>query len=164
MRSSRLNGKGKGHSVSDTQTQAFYRQMAFIRQKFSYSDKRDLKSSYSFHGGWKALGLVTTTGDNYTMINFLWLPTLLLIVFLFIAIRLLLDFMIGYKKIGDFQVTKVLTIGPAKILILDRWRLFILKKSEAYFEKVQVDCKVQITRTGTHRLMDYYVYDKNAST
>jgi hypothetical protein len=159
--------------------------MGFIRQKFSDSDKRDLKSSYSFHGGWKALGLVTilcvfgpfifplippkyghnvgATGDNYTMINFLWLPTLLLIVFLFIAIRLLLDFMIGYKIIGDFQVTKVLTIGPAKILILDRWRLFILKKSEAYFEKVQVDCKVQITRTGTHRLMDYYVYDKNAS-
>ena len=101
--------------------------------------------------------------DIYTMINFLWLPAILLIVFLFIAIRLLLDFMIGYKKIGDFQVTKVLTIGPAKILILDRWRLFILKKSEAYFEKVQVDCKVQITRTGTHRLMDYYVYDKNAS-
>lgn len=159
--------------------------MGFIRKKLSDSDKKDLKSSYSFHGGWKALGLLTvlcvfgpfifplipqygrnvgeSERDIYTMINFLWLPTILLIVFLFIAIRLLLDFMIGYKKIGDFQVTKVLTIGPAKILILDRWRLFILKKSEAYFEKVQVDCKVQITRTGTHRLMDYYVYDKNAS-
>ena len=160
--------------------------MGFIRQRFNDSDKKDLKSSYSFHGGWKALGLVTvlcvfgpfifplippkyghnvgtSERDTYTMINFLWLPTLLLLVFLFIAIRLILDFMIGYKKIGDFQVTKILTLGPTKFLILDGWRVFILKKSEAYFEKVQVDYKIQITRTGTHRLMDYYVYEKNAS-
>lgn len=160
--------------------------MGFIRQRFSASDKTDLKSSYSFHGGWKTLGLVTvlcvfgpfifplitpkyghnveaSVRDTYTMTNFLWLPTLLLLVFLFISIRLILDLTIGYKKIGNFQITKILTFGPTKVLILDGWRLFFLKKSEAYFEKVQVDYKIQIARTGTHRLMDYYVYEKNAS-
>ncbi len=160
--------------------------MGFIRQKFSDSDKKDLKSTYSFYGAWKTLGLLTVicvlgplmfplirpkyghhvNSDDrefYTMINFIWLPILLLTIFSFIAIRLLVDLIMGYKKIGDFHITKVMTIGPMKILILDRWRLFYLKKSEAYFEKVQVDYKIKITRTGTHRLMDYYVYDKNAS-
>jgi len=160
--------------------------MSFIKQKFSDSDRKDLKSSYSFYGGWRALGLLTllcifgplifplippkyghhvgsSEKEYYTMINFLWLPTLVLTVFLFIAIRLILDLVIGYKKIGDFEVTKVLTIGPRKILMLNHWRVFILKKGEAYFEKVQVDKKIRITRTGTHRLLDYYVYERNAS-
>ena len=61
---------------------------------------------------------------------------------------------------ADFRVTKVIDLGAMKILILDSWRLFKIKKREDHFDKVREGQFIQIKRTGTHRLINYYVYDK----
>ncbi|MEJ0057830.1 MAG: hypothetical protein WDN75_20595 [Bacteroidota bacterium] len=47
-----------------------------------------------------------------------------------------------------------------KILILANWRLFGMKKREDYCDKVREGQYIQIRRTGTHRLIGYYVYDR----
>jgi hypothetical protein len=162
--------------------------MSFKKERLTDWERKDLKAIYSFKGGWRTLGLLTifcivgpfifplippryshqwTVPTNereyYDRINFLWLPALLIFVFSIIAIRLTIDLTLGYKKNGDFHVTNVLIIGPIKLLILDQWRIFYIKKSEAYFDKVRKGLNIQIKRTATHRLVDYYVYEKNAS-
>jgi hypothetical protein len=162
--------------------------MSFKKEVLTDWERRNLKEIYSFKGGWRTLGLLALFcivgpfvfplippryGSNWTApngereyyerINFLWLPVLLIIVFAFIATRLAADLLLGYKRSGDFLVTKVLTIWTIKILILDDWRIFYIKKNEAYFDKASIGQRIQIKRTGTHRLIDYNVYEREAS-
>jgi len=162
--------------------------MSFKKEELKDWERKDLKAVYSFKDGWRTLGVLAvicavvpfifplippryghqwtvpaSEREYYERINFLWLPILLVIVFSFIAIRLSVDLALGHKKSGDFEVTRVLTIGPIKILILDGWRIFYIKKRDAYFDKAHRGQRIQIKRTGTHRLIDYWVYEKNAS-
>ena len=164
----------------------------FKKEKFSDWEIKSLKEKYSFKGKgfWTAMGillLIVVLGSfifpvlppryggrwnpptnqqeyNDRLTNSLiWLPTLIILALAFTFIRTYVDFGLGYKKTGEFKVTKIIDIVSMKILILDNWRLFNISKNEEYFKKVKEGQQIQIKRTGTHRLIDFYIYDKKAS-
>jgi len=162
--------------------------VGFKKEQFKDWEKKSLKERYSLKGAWRALGLFAilciigpfvfplipprynynwtfpaNQQEYYSRINFIWLPSLVVFVFVFIGLRFAIDIGLGYKKTADFEVTSILIIGPIKLLTLDGWRIFYIKKREAYFDKVRQGQRLQIKRTATHQLIDYYVYEKNAS-
>lgn len=115
------------------------------------------------HGGRWTL---PTTGQEYNSrltTSLIVFPILIILFVITIALRSTIDLKLGYKKLGDFEVTKILELGHLKILVLDNWRLFSIRKRGDYFDKVKEGQRIQIKRTGTYRLIDYYVYDKKAS-
>jgi hypothetical protein len=162
----------------------------FTKEKFTDWERRSLKEKHSLKGLWAGLGLLLLIGligasifpfippryggswnpptnqQEYTdklTTGLFWMPTLMILTIVFIALRSTIDLKLGYKKTGDFKVTKIIDLGPIKILILDSWRLFKLRKREDYFDKVKQGQRIEIKRTGTHRLINYHVYDKKAS-
>lgn len=162
----------------------------FKKEKFSDWEEKSLKEKYSLKGIWTALGLLLFIGLIVSFIapflppryggrwnpptnqqeyydkqitGLIWITALIILGIIFIALRSTIDLKLGYKKTGDFKVTNILDLGPLKILILDNWRLFEIRKREDYFDKVRVGQQIQIKRTGTHRLINYHVYDKKAS-
>jgi hypothetical protein len=162
----------------------------FRKEKFSDWEIKSLKEKYSLKGIWTALGLLLAVGlfgsfifpflpprygggwkpptnqGEYTdrlTTNLFWVPALIILTIIFIALRSTIDLRLGYKKTGDFGVTSIIGLGAIKILVLDNWRLFQIKKREDYFDKVKEGQRIQIKRTGTHRLINYYVYDRKAS-
>ena len=162
----------------------------YNKEKFSDWERKSLKEKYSLKGIWRAVGLLLLIGlvgsfvfpflpprhggswtpptnqqeyNDRLMTNLIWLLTLILLTFAFIILRSRIDLGLGYKKTADFEVTGIIRIGLLKILVLDKWRLFKIKKREDYFDKVQEGQRIQIKRTGTHRLINYYVYEKKAS-
>ena len=162
----------------------------FKKENFSDWERKSLKEKYSLKGIWTALGLLLTIGligsfifpflpprygrgwkpptsqqeyaDKLTT-NLIWVPVLILLTIIFIALRSTIDLRLGYKRTGDFSVTSIISLGAIKILVLDNWRLFQIQKRDDYFDKVKEGQRIQIKRTGTHRLINYYVYDKKAS-
>ncbi|MBT1705151.1 hypothetical protein [Chryseosolibacter indicus] len=164
--------------------------IGFKREKFSDWERKSLKEKYSLKGIWTALGLLLiigligsfifpflppryggswnppTTGQEYNerlITNLIMFPILIIFTLLAVILRSTIDLKLGYKKLTDFEVTKILELGNVKILILDNWRLFSVRKHEDYFDNVKEGQRIQIKRTGTHRLINYYVYDKKAS-
>jgi hypothetical protein len=162
----------------------------FKREKFNDWERKSLREKYSLKGIWTAVGLLLavglivsfifpflpprhggswsppTTGPEYNsrvVTSLIVFPTLIILFVITIALRSTIDLKLGYKKLGDFEVTKILELGHLKILILDNWRLFSIRKREGYFDKVKKGQRIQIKRTGTYRLIDYYVYDRKAS-
>ena len=162
----------------------------FKRDKFSDWERKSLREKYSLKGIWTALGLLViigligsfifpflppryggswhppTTGQEYNnrlTTNLVVFPILFIFIILAVVLRSTIDLRLGYKKLGDFEVTKILELGNLKILILDNWRLFSVKKREEHFDSVKEGQRIQIKRTGTHRLINYYVYNKKAS-
>lgn len=95
--------------------------------------------------------------------NLIVFPVLMVSIVILIALRSTIDLGLGFKRLGDFEVTKVIELGQLKILVLDNWRLFNIRHRDQYFRTVKVGQRIQIKRTGTHQLIDYYVYDKKAS-
>jgi hypothetical protein len=162
----------------------------FKKEKFSDWERKSLTEKYSFKGVWTVIGLLLIFGlvGSFTfpflppryagswrpptnqqeygsklVTSLIWVPILVLLVISLMVIRPTIDLRLGYKKTADFEVTKIIDFGAMKILILDNWRFFRIKKGEDYFDKVRERQYIQIKRTGTHRLINYYVYDKKAS-
>jgi len=162
----------------------------FKKEKFSDWEKKSLKEKYSLKGIWTVLGLLLLIGligsfifpflppryvghwnpptnqqeynDRLTT-NLIVFPVLMVSIVILIALRSTIDLGLGFKRLGDFEVTKVIELGQLKILVLDNWRLFNIRHRDQYFRTVKVGQRIQIKRTGTHQLIDYYVYDKKAS-
>jgi hypothetical protein len=159
----------------------------FRKEKFSDWEKKSLKEKYSLKGIWITLGVLFLIGligsliipflpprrmsnwnpptnqqeySDQVSTNLIFLPVFIFSIIIFIWLRSTIDLGLGYKRLGDFEVTKIIELGYLKILILDHWRLFDIKKRDVHFETVKEGQRIHIKRTVTHRLINYHVYDK----
>ncbi|MFD2162593.1 hypothetical protein ACFSJU_09340 [Paradesertivirga mongoliensis] len=89
-------------------------------------------------------------------------PLILLIGFAFLSIRNTIDLKSGIKRTANFKVTDVIDLGVFKILILNGWRLYSLKYRDNQFHTVTPGQIMNIKRTGTCRLISYYIRDEKA--
>jgi hypothetical protein len=164
----------------------------FKKEKLSDWEIKSLKEKYSFKGKgfWTAIGILLlivvmgsfifpflprryggrwnppTNQQEYNdrlTTNLILLPSLIILLIAFVFLRTYVDFRLGYKKTGEFTVTKIINLVSTKILVLDNWRIFNISKNEEYFKKVKEGQQIQIKRTGTHQLIDIYIYDKKAN-
>ncbi|MBC5993223.1 hypothetical protein [Pontibacter cellulosilyticus] len=88
------------------------------------------------------------------------IPLILLIGLAYLIIRNTIDLNLGIKRTANFKVTDVIDLGGFKILILNEWRLFILRNKDNQFNTVAKGQVMNIKRTGTYRLISYYVRDE----
>ncbi len=63
----------------------------------------------------------------------------------------------GYKKIGNFKVTKILNLGYLKIVHLNYGRKLKIKNADRYFDEFIVGQIVEIQRTASNKLLSYKV-------
>lgn len=89
-------------------------------------------------------------------------PLILLAGLVYYSIRNTIDLKSGIKRTANFKVTDVIDLGVFKILILNGWRLFSLKDTDNQFYTVDRGQIINIKRTGTYRLISYYVRDEKA--
>ncbi len=161
----------------------------FKREGFAEWETKSLREKYSFKGKqfWIAMGLVFLIGligsfvfpflpprypGNWSppstlqeyvdrlVTNLIWTPFLILLVIIWMVLRSLIDLGLGYKRTGEFTITGIANLGSIKILILDNWRLFTIRRRQDYFNDVREGQQIQIKRTGTNRLISYYVHEK----
>jgi hypothetical protein len=102
-----------------------------------------------------------TTMQEYTdkvAIFLMWAPIFVILVALIMSLRGTIDLKLGYKKTADFEITTIIDLVSIKILVLDGWRLFSIGKRKEYFDKIELGFRIEIKRTGTHRLISYYVH------
>ena len=104
-----------------------------------------------------------TTIDEYQfkLTNFLiTFPIIIIVVFTYVNIRNKFDIYLGTKMTANFKVTDVVNLWPIKILIMNGWRIFVIKARQPYFKTVVQGQIITIKRTGTFRLIDYYIRDE----
>lgn len=104
-----------------------------------------------------------TTMDEYKYRVFEFLivfPILIILVFFYVNLRNRIDIQLGFKRIANFRITTLIDLGIFKILILNKWRLFSLRKKHRYYISANKGCIITIKRTGTFRIFDYYIRDE----
>jgi hypothetical protein len=104
-----------------------------------------------------------TTWDQYRfeVTNaFITIPLIIISVVIYITVRSKIDLALGYKRTANFKVTEVLDFGILKIAVLNKWRLFFIKRRDINFHSVNEGQIITIKRTGTFRLISYYARDE----
>lgn len=99
-----------------------------------------------------------TTTDEYQfrLTKFLvTVPIMIISVFGYINLRNKIDLMLNIKWTANFRITKIINLGTMKILIINGWRLFIIRTTDPYFQSVLKGQIITIKRTGTFRLIHY---------
>lgn len=112
--------------------------------------------------GWGNWTPATTSEEyQYRLTNF-WIaaPTMIIAVFAYMNIRNKIDLLLGTKLTANFKVTEVLNLGTIKILLMDGWRPFSIRARQPYFKSAVQGQIITIKRTGTFRLIDYYIRDE----
>jgi hypothetical protein len=111
--------------------------------------------------GWGNWTPATTSDEYWYRVTNFWVvaPILILVVFAYINIRNKIDLSLGTKRTANFKVTDVLNFGVIKILLMNGWRPFGIKAREPQFDTVRQGQIITIKRTGTFRLIDYYIRD-----
>ena len=85
---------------------------------------------------------------------------MIIAVFAYVNIRNKIDLILGTKRTANFKVTEVLNLGTIKILFMNGWRPFSIKARQPYFKSAIQGQIITIKRTGTFRLIDYYIRDE----
>lgn len=104
----------------------------------------------------------TTSNEyQYRLTNF-WIavPLMIISVFAFVNIRNIIDLILGTKRTANFKITQVLNLGVIKILFMNGWRPFSNKVRQPFFDSAVPGQIITIKRTGTFRLIDYYIRDE----
>jgi hypothetical protein len=103
----------------------------------------------------------TTSNEYWYRVRNFWrvVPIIIIGVIAYINIRKKIDLSLGIKRTANFKVTGLLDLGVIKILFLNSWRPFSIKARQAYFSSVTQGQIITIKRTGTFRLIDYYIRD-----
>ena len=112
--------------------------------------------------GWGNWAPATTSGEyQFRLTNFLvTVPIIIPVVFVYVNTRNKIDLAIGTKQTANFKVTAVINFGVIKILFMNGWRLFSIRTRQPYFNSVAQGQIITIKRTGTFRLIDYYIRDE----
>ena len=85
---------------------------------------------------------------------------MIIAVFAFVNIRNKIDITLGTKRTANFKVTNVLNLGTIKLLFMNGWRPFSIKAKQPYFQSAVQGQIITIKRTGTFRLIAYYIRDE----
>ncbi|WP_149240951.1 hypothetical protein [Dyadobacter sp. 32] len=112
--------------------------------------------------GWGNWTPATTSDEyQYRLTNF-WIsvPIMIFSVFAYVNICNKIDLVLGIKRTANFKVTEVLNVGVIKILFMNGWRPFSIKARQPYFKSAIPRQIITIKRTGTFRLIDYYIRDE----
>jgi cytochrome c biogenesis factor len=111
--------------------------------------------------GWGNWTPATTSDEYWYRVTIFWVaaPILILVVFAYLNIRNKIDLSLGTKRTANFKVTEVLNLGAIKILLMNGWRPFTIKARQSFFNNVAQGQIITIKRTGTFRLIDYYIRD-----
>lgn len=105
----------------------------------------------------------TSEEYQYRLSNFLiTIPIFILVVFIYVNIRNKIDLTLGIKRTANFKVTHALNLLSIKILLLNGWRPFIIKSRKPFFDNAIQGQIITIKRSGTYRLIDYYIRDEKA--
>jgi len=92
---------------------------------------------------------------------FIIIPSIILFLFVYITVRGKIDLALGFKRTANFKITETLNLGFVKILILNKWRLFFVKRQDLNFHSIKDGQIITINRTGTFSLISYYARDEN---
>ena len=112
--------------------------------------------------GWSNWTPATTSDEyQYRLTNF-WIavPIIIIALFAYLNIRNKIDLILGTKRTANFKVTEVFNLGAIKILFMNGWRPFSIKARQPYFKSAIQGQIITIKRTGTFRLIDYYIRDE----
>ena len=110
-------------------------------------------------GNWTPAG--TSEEFQFRLANF-WItvPIMIIAVFAYMNIRNKIDLILGTKWTANFKITNELKLGTIKILFMNGYRPFIIKARQPYFQSAFREQIITIKRTGTFRLIEYYIRDE----
>lgn len=113
--------------------------------------------------GWSNWVPATTIEEYQLRVsNFIiGVPIIIIVLVAYVNTRNKIDLILGVKRIANFKITNVIDLEVAKILILNGWRIFSVKANQPYFISASPGQVITIKRTGTFKLFDYCVRDKN---
>lgn len=94
---------------------------------------------------------------SFVEIAFWVFATFYLSIFIFVYVRNTIDLLARNKIVGTFRVTKSFRAFSYRILILNRWRIFFLRKQNLQYQRVNEGFFITIHRTLTFKLINYYI-------
>jgi hypothetical protein len=114
--------------------------------------------------GWGTWSPPNTVTSYVTRVKEITIMVLFLILFLslmilFTRLRNKIDLRLGFKRTGNFEIVRVVSLGSTKVLSLSNRNLFFLKSGQLHFTTVKPKQIISLNRTGTFRLLDYVIYD-----
>lgn len=65
----------------------------------------------------------------------------------------IIDWKLGYKKEGLFKITAIINLGTAKLLVLNKWRIYWIDVHNEIFKSVSKSQILKIEKTATNRLL-----------
>ncbi len=112
--------------------------------------------------GWSNWTPATTSDEYQFRLTNFWIlvPIIIIAVFAYENIRNKIDLILGTKWTANFTVTYVLNLGIIKVLFMNGWRPFSIRARHPFFSTVRQGQIITIKRTGTFRLIDYYIRDE----
>jgi hypothetical protein len=114
--------------------------------------------------GWGNWSPPNDLDEYFSRVQTIWIviPLILLFGYTIHAIRTKIDFFLAYKWISNYKITEVISFGAIKILLLDKWHLFVIRANQQHFASVEQGQFITIKKTGTLRTIDYHIRDQSA--
>lgn len=75
-------------------------------------------------------------------------------------IRNAIDLYLNTKLVANFVIRDVEDLGTMKLIIMNGFHFLIIRSKQPYFDSVAKGQVIKIRRTGTLRLIDYYIRDR----
>lgn len=112
--------------------------------------------------GWGNWTPATTSDEYQYRLTKFWIvvPIFIIAPFACMNIRNKIDLTLGTKWTANFKVTNMLNLGTIKILFMNGWRPFSINARQKYFQSATQGQIITIKRSGTFRLIDYYIRDE----
>jgi hypothetical protein len=112
--------------------------------------------------GWSNWTPPKTSEEYLYRLTNLWIaiPIFIFSIFAFVEIRNRIDIFLGAKYKANFKISFIINLLSIKILLMNGWRPFSIKSRQSYFSTVTKGQIITIKRTGTFRLIDYYIRDE----
>ena len=70
-----------------------------------------------------------------------------------VTLRQAIDLRFGFKRIGSFQIKRVIDLNEYKLLVLSDYELFLIKKWDKRLGAADVGSILHIERTATYKLI-----------
>ncbi|GLU52937.1 hypothetical protein [Dyadobacter frigoris] len=116
--------------------------------RYGYSNWEPPESGYQYLSNMKEAIVIALFLSFYVFLNFV-----------FNKIRSKIDLDLGFKRIGNFEISRVIVFPKLKILILSNQSLFFLKSRNLHFTTVKRKQIITLNRTGTYKVLDYSIHN-----
>ncbi|NEM96061.1 hypothetical protein [Pontibacter burrus] len=113
--------------------------------------------------GWGNWSPPNDLDEYFSQAQTIWIviPSILLIGYTIHTIRTKIDFFLAYKWISNYRITEVISFGVIKILLLDKWHLFVIRANQQHFDSVEQGQFITIRKTGTLRTIDFLITEES---